>query len=1278
MGGSSKAVTSGYRYYMGLHFGICHGPVDALQEIRAGDRVAWQGNQTANGEISINAGQLFGGDEREGGIAGNADVLMGGSAQAQNAYLQSQLGTDIPAYRGILSLVYKVQRGTLKAVLTWAAIASGQISANNPYIKPWAFKVKRILQGWNSDVWYSGKAVIGADMNPAHIIYQCLTDPVWGMGYPIQQIDDTSFTAAADTLYSEGFGLSMIWNQQAKIGDFIGEVLNHIGAVLYVDPSSGKFAMKLIRGGYTVGSLPLFDETNGCRLEHFQRAGYGETVNEVVVVFKDRAKDMKDSTCAVQDLANVQAQGAVVSQTKQYPGITSASIAARVAMRDLVSASTPLSKIRLKVNRYAWSLIPGDVFRFTWPKLGLSQIVYRVLAVDYGTLEDGEITVEAAEDVFGLPSNVYVAQQASQFTEQSSAPTAITVQEAVELPYYEIVRSLSSGDLAAMDQTDGAYMGAIAGRPGSTIALNFRTWSKVGAASYEQRELGEFTPWTTCTASIAPAVTSTIPIAAGTDLSQVGVGTLAKIGNGATGEWVEVTAIDLNAQTVTVARGALDTVPKAWANGTRIWFIGAFIGLDNTERATGETVDFKLTTISTGGELDITSGSITAVSATAAQRFARPYPPGNVKVNGSAYPTTIAGAATITWAHRDRTMQTAGVIHQDAASIGPEADTTYTLRLYGETNTLLRTVTGLTGTSYAFADELAISGLGSLGAVTTLASEDAEAALSGWTAETDSSLATRWITPLYWDGTYFVAYESEASGSRQVWRSTDADTWSKLASAIMPASGPYAYGGGYYLANGGAQYSTDLVSWTGSSTAAGVKALMWDGSQFVRITVDGEIQTSATGASWTTQATLSSFVTWGAGSSFQLTKCGSLYYLVHNPAPSTLNPPALFTSSALTSWTSRASTVLSSWKSAGAVTTNGSGTYVIAGVTSAAGNAAKIAKSTDGTTFAEVTAPAITTFGPVHQAYDGGEFWIIYSLDTAGAYQAAVSSDGSTWAKKVVGTDFTLSGAAVAPTYYRIKSFVSNGSGTRAYQVEHDFVTDLGGGSTSTTGYDRIYRSTDKYTLTLKAPAGASTTRDTSVYAQGAASLLEADPWGLTLGAWKSFANIVAWNLTSITAEVFLRGAIGEAPELAFGNYTGSTPLVNNPAYSLALNLAGGKIQFKNGGAEVTSVSYALAADTWYKLKAVVTNNTSVSLYLYAADGTTLLGSTTGVSIGGSKPASTGSYSFLWAKKPGRYDSASVSGGLWTARLNNSLRFELEAVRGGLTSWQAHDITVSR
>jgi len=87
-----------------------------------------------------------------------------------------------------------------------------------------------------------------------------------------------------------------------------------------------------------------------------------------------------------------------------------------------------------------------------------------------------------------------------------------------------------------------------------------------------------------------------------------------------------------------------------------------------------------------------------------ASRFNRPYAPGNVLINTVAYPASVAGDLSITWAHRDRTLQTAYIVEQSEASIGPEVGTTYTVRIYNAQTggTLRRTYSGITGTSQAY------------------------------------------------------------------------------------------------------------------------------------------------------------------------------------------------------------------------------------------------------------------------------------------------------------------------------------------------------------------------------------------------------------------------------------------------------------------------------------------------------------------------------------------------------------------------------------------------
>ena len=685
MGGSSKSVTVGYRYYLGMHLAICHGPVDAITEVQVGERQAWSGNLTTSGRITVNAPELFGGEKREGGISGSVDAAFGEAGQAANDYLVSKIGAPQPAYRGLLSLV-------LRQVY---------IAANNPYIKPWAVRVKRCFRDW-----YPTKAEISGAANPAHIIYESLTNSAWGMGYPVVSIDDASFKAAADALSAEGFGLNMIWLQQSTIEQFVREVLDHIGGVLTTSPSTGRFILKLVRANYTLASLPVLDPSNVIELESFQRAAWGETTNELVLIYT-KTDSYKETSITVQDLANIQAQGAVVSQTRRYPGITADALAARVAMRDLAAVSTPLAKVRLKVNRRAWSLTPGDVFNLSWPTLGIDGLAMRIAAIDGGTLTQGTISIDAVEDVFGLPQASYTAPQPSGWVDPVPAPSATSPRRLVEAPYWDIARAMSASELAYLDVTD-CYLQTLGGRPASG-AINYDIYSKTSSAStYSQRSQGEFCPNAVLAADVGRAVTSTITYGSEVDIDLVTVGGYAYLND----EAVAITAINTSTKSLTVNRGVLDTVPTSHAAGSRIWFADGAQGVDPTEYAAGETVNARLLTVTGKGTLALASAPTDSLAMNRRQN--RPYPPGNVKINNVAYPAVAKGDLVISWAHRDRLSQTVSLVPQTNGNIGPEASVTYTLRIYGEAGSLRRTYSGLTGASqtYTLADDTADSGLG--------------------------------------------------------------------------------------------------------------------------------------------------------------------------------------------------------------------------------------------------------------------------------------------------------------------------------------------------------------------------------------------------------------------------------------------------------------------------------------------------------------------------------------------------------------------------------------
>lgn len=626
-GGGSKEQTVGYRYYFGIHMGIGRGPVDELHEVTVGDRTIWKGQINSNSSVEIDQYNLFGGEEKEGGVKGTLEVMMGGATQEACAGLKSMRGNTLPGFRGVLS-----------------AFFNGLVCMNNPYPKSWKFRLNRTMEGWDGGApWYPEKcrimlyaghiepakpyvpeigiegatlisniSILGINatadassgtvtissgftdkdwlvvekipgnvnkawsnvssdsqmggkswtnnfrvsdsygtatnhwsnfyatadqardaaiidpvfisgsssytfwlpdsiasdnrgtwsvkvssiprssmkidppaysMNAAHIIYECLTNRVWGRGMPSSKIDDASFRAAADTLYSEGFGLCMKWVRKDEIATFIQSVLDHIGASLYVSRSTGLMTLKLIRADYTLSALPVFDTESGIlEISELSVSSVGGSVNAVYVTYRDWLSD-EDKTVGEKNGAAIAAAGGVInSVTKSYPGIPTSSLALRVALRDLRSSSVSLRRFKLIMDRRAEGFEPGSVFAVQDPKRGIPKMAVRVGQVEDGTISDGRITLTVAQDVFSLPANPISAEVPNTWEPPNSTP-CIDQTLVMEVPYFILAGSMSKADLDYMSP-DSGYIGALASK-GQAMNQGFEMAVRTGAPTID-------------------------------------------------------------------------------------------------------------------------------------------------------------------------------------------------------------------------------------------------------------------------------------------------------------------------------------------------------------------------------------------------------------------------------------------------------------------------------------------------------------------------------------------------------------------------------------------------------------------------------------------------------------------------------------------------------------------------------------------------------------------------------------------------------------------------
>ena len=860
MGGKSKKTTIGYRYYMGIHMALARGPVDEVVEIRVGDKMAWAGRVRDNKDIYINQPDLFGGDDKEGGIQGTLSIMMGAPTQPVHAGLASMLGGLVPAFRGVAT-----------------AFFDGLICAMSPYPKTWAWRMRRTQKGWHQgQAWYPEKAkivlgvpsklavyfaldlsgsmgevveagtrlsvlkseilaclneisthVIGAGasvdvmvvgfsspyagspsmsqrnataadienikafvnglqtmggtnwpmglepmaaffqgshvaaskigflitdgepydstvemtpdeiaqesvrlvselpsdvtvyavnidlenthytamvdnsgdpvavvstgnegelarsiltrvgdvhaMNPAHILYQAYTDPRMGRGLPASRLDDAAWRKAADIFSGEGMGLCLKWTRADAIEKFAQSVVDHAGASVYTSRRTGKIVLLPIRGGYDVNDLPLFTFGTGLLgIDDDESTSQANSANEMVVKFRDPVAK-QDKSVRVKNLGAIHAAGGVTNTTTtEYFGIPTASLATRVAQRDLKASSGFIKRFKVRLDRRGGDIMPGGLFRISEPGRGISNMVLRAGNCDYGTLTDGTVTITAVQDAFGLPATSFVAVEPPAFVAPDTAPPVITERRIIEVPYRELVQRLGQSDAQSLDSSSGFLM-AMAVQP-SALSQSFDLMTSAAGDFTRKDDAGAFCPSGKLKAAV-DAFATTVELASATRLSEVPLGTAALIDD----EIVRVDAIDLATGKLTLGRGCVDTVPAAHAKDARVFFFDNFSSVDTTEYAAGVTASAQLLTRTSSGLLSVDMASNDALIFNS--RAARPYPPANLRINEELRPAELFGALSVTWAHRNRVTQADQLIDYLASSISPEVGTTYRLTL---------------------------------------------------------------------------------------------------------------------------------------------------------------------------------------------------------------------------------------------------------------------------------------------------------------------------------------------------------------------------------------------------------------------------------------------------------------------------------------------------------------------------------------------------------------------------------------------------------------------
>jgi hypothetical protein len=698
-----QKILLAYQYFIGIDLLLCYGPIDRVTRLEISDKVypatedvsgvptaritpAFPITPTEAGlAVDFTAEKALGGLTKGGTVAGTMRMYSGGPNQQRSTYLQGQLGTNIPAYVNVAHVVGE-------------QIQVGESTNIGAYI----FRVSRFpdnlgLTGTNHIV---RGTIDDGDANPMEVLFEVLTSDLWGLSLDPSRIDIQSLRDAGNTLADEQNGMSWIITSVLPAIDIVAEVIRQVDGVFYED-ANGQFCVRLIRDDYVPAALPIFNETNISKLNDFSRASWSGSQNHVNIGYADRAKEFQATGAMSQDLANVRIQGAEVRGDYQYPGVKHADTAQQIAERELRVLSFPLAKIVFTTNRNGGLLIPGDVVRFSWDRLGIQEMIVRIMQVNLGDIVQGRVQVTGVQDVFRVAESIYQSPNPTGWTRPTDVAQALVAGE-------ELVREMPRifGNLYPAEITNPSLARTwdFIRRPAAQAStLNAEIFVDHGAGAGFLEGFGDIeliplavldVEYPQATADIEVSDLLSIDNAIElTDIdnavaSQIAAGFNLVLIEGATQAEDEVvgfeTLIDDGDGTFKLRnahRGLLDTQARTHAIGARVWFFAEEPSYSSSTFGDTDAIDVKHVPSTTTDTLDVFEALSNAL--TFARRTQRPHHPANFTVNATrvAVATDETANLDFDWEHRlnsDLTVRDA----DDGDATGQDTEVEYDLEFF--------------------------------------------------------------------------------------------------------------------------------------------------------------------------------------------------------------------------------------------------------------------------------------------------------------------------------------------------------------------------------------------------------------------------------------------------------------------------------------------------------------------------------------------------------------------------------------------------------------------
>lgn len=383
MGGSRKKTVTGYNYYGSMAQVVCFGEVTTLHRI-------------TNGETEIFAGPILSSSADGDGktvlntTIGTIRFYWGKAAQNVDsvlALLQLDLGS------GPQSVPMPRWKNVCYAVCVDVAFGA-QVSP--PTLK---FEIERKL----NLLTLSAHDINGDAVLP-EVIYDWLTNSLYGSGIPAAKINTASFVTAAEAVITEGLGVSPFEDANTTLGELLGKLRPYIDCHLYFEV--GQIFIKLVRKESEVGIVSI-DETDLTDEPKPANEGWLNTWNFTTIKFTDRENEWQDGAVEpYDDPANAAITQERISKELDYSYVTLRSVAKKLSRRKGIAAGIPAMIWKLSLLPSFKTLIPGQIFKLTYAKRGITNRLMRVIR--RGKPNNNQIEIDALEEATRDESNDYV------------------------------------------------------------------------------------------------------------------------------------------------------------------------------------------------------------------------------------------------------------------------------------------------------------------------------------------------------------------------------------------------------------------------------------------------------------------------------------------------------------------------------------------------------------------------------------------------------------------------------------------------------------------------------------------------------------------------------------------------------------------------------------------------------------------------------------------------------------------------------------------------------